>query len=557
ATRAVRDLLMVLRAADDPTDQLRVVAALRTPLLACGDDDLVRYRVGHGGSWDPLAHPPASLPADDPVVAGLAYLRAVHERRNWVDPSVLVEQVARERRAFELAFVEGRPRDVWRRLRFVLDQARAWCDAVGGSLRAYLTWVGQQTAEGARVAETVLPETDDDAVRIMTIHAAKGLEFPITIVSGTSTVPQVRRSKAEVAFLPTGGVGYRFGSAVTTPEFAAWAPIDEQMAFDERVRLLYVACTRARDHLVVSLHRQARAVAPARPSRRTNAELLVDGMGDLLVEVPDADGDLDGDVVPARAPAPAHPEPFAEWSADRDRALAEAARPEVVSATGLLLDPPDPAVGPPAGPEPGPVDALADPGLDKGPRGQHDDDLVGRGRYGTAVGRAVHGVLQLVDLASGQGLDGAVTVQCRAEGVADEEVVRELALAALASPTVRQAGRSRHWREVLVATPLADGRLLEGYVDLLWRRDDGLVVVDYKTADTTDPAELSRRVARYRAQGAAYAYALEATTGERVAEVTFVFLTPTGPIELPLPDLAAAVAAVQAQAVGGAPVTAG
>ncbi|MGH9068754.1 MAG: UvrD-helicase domain-containing protein, partial [Acidimicrobiales bacterium] len=40
ATRAVRDLLMVLRAVDDPTDHLRIVAALRTPLLACGDDDL-------------------------------------------------------------------------------------------------------------------------------------------------------------------------------------------------------------------------------------------------------------------------------------------------------------------------------------------------------------------------------------------------------------------------------------------------------------------------------------------------------------------------------------
>src|SRR5207302_6121077 len=58
ATRAVRDLLMVLRAVDDPTDHLRVVAALRTPLLACGDDDLFRFRVERRGRWSYLADQP-------------------------------------------------------------------------------------------------------------------------------------------------------------------------------------------------------------------------------------------------------------------------------------------------------------------------------------------------------------------------------------------------------------------------------------------------------------------------------------------------------------------
>ena len=126
---------------------------------------------------------------------------------SWLAPSELLDRIARDRRALELGFAEGRPRDVWRRLRFVIDQARAWSEATGGNLRQYLRWVAQQTAEGARVAEAVLPETDDDAVRIMTIHAAKGLEFPITIVSGMSTAPGAGRAPAEVVFPPTGTVG--------------------------------------------------------------------------------------------------------------------------------------------------------------------------------------------------------------------------------------------------------------------------------------------------------------------------------------------------------------
>ena len=97
----------------------------------------------------------------------------------------------------------------------------------------------------ARVAEAILPENDDDAVRIMTIHAAKGLEFPIAIVSGMPTAPQARHAPAQVVFPPSGSVGYRFSGNVTTEEYETWKPIDEQMSFDERIRHLYVACTQS------------------------------------------------------------------------------------------------------------------------------------------------------------------------------------------------------------------------------------------------------------------------------------------------------------------------
>ncbi|MEO7428332.1 MAG: UvrD-helicase domain-containing protein, partial [Acidimicrobiales bacterium] len=487
ASRAVRDLLMVLRAADDPTDHLRIVAALRTPLLACGDDDLFRHKVmaKHGWAYNT---PVAPDPTDGPVSAGLAFLRELHEARHWQSPAELLDRIARDRRALELGFAEGRPRDVWRRLRFVIDQARAWSEATGGSLRSYLSWVDQQTAEGARVTESVLPETDDDAVRIMTIHAAKGLEFPITIVSGMSTGAQSRRNPVDVYFPRDGGpVGYRLGREVVTEEFEDWKPIDEQMGFDERIRLLYVACTRACDHLVVSLHRVARKSPPALKRNRTNAELLVDGMGVLLEYLPDLSGHAEPMVVDP-ATVPSAPPPFTAWEAEREVALRAASRPGAVAATALteegLLEPSSPA------------DARAtgvDPGLQKRPR---DLDLPPwlKGRYGTAVGRAVHGVLQTIDLASGAGLDAAVAAQCQAEAVPDRATeVRTLVQDALRSPVVVAAAGSAHWREVYVCTPIAD-RLLEGYVDLLYRAPEGLVVVDHKTSASSDPLELDRRV---------------------------------------------------------------
>jgi ATP-dependent helicase/nuclease subunit A len=97
---------------------------------------------------------------------------------------------------------------------------------------------------------------------------------------------------------------------------------------------------------------------------------------------------------------------------------------------------------------------------------------------------------------------------------------------------------------VYACTPI-DGRLLEGYIDLLYRGADGLVVVDYKTAGTADEGELDGRVEGYRLQGASYALAVAATTGEPVVRVTFVFLTPEGAVERHLPDLDQAVADVR------------
>ena len=130
ATRAVRDLLMVLRAADDPTDHLRIVSALRTPLLGCGDDDLFRHKVLEGRTWSYNTPTPPD-PADGIVSAGLAFLLEIHESRQWRSPSELLDRIVRDRRALELGFADGRPRDVWRRIRFVIDQARAWSEATG------------------------------------------------------------------------------------------------------------------------------------------------------------------------------------------------------------------------------------------------------------------------------------------------------------------------------------------------------------------------------------------------------------------------------------------
>ncbi len=175
------------------------------------------------------------------------------------------------------------------------------------------------------------------------------------------------------------------------------------------------------------------------------------------------------------------------------------------------------------------MDVQFQPGLDKAPR---DLELPpwNKGRYGTAVGRAVHGALQTVDLRTKAGLVEAVDAQCLAEGVVPYTAqVLDICRAALDSSIVRRAAKGRHWRETYVGTTLDDGTLLEGYIDLVFEDDDGsLVIVDYKTDSVPDGA-LPARVAVYLPQMAAYAQALEQATAKTVESTVLLFVGP-GPL---------------------------
>ena len=503
ATTEIRHLMMVLRAADDPTDELALVEALRSPLYGCSDTELWDWK-RLGGSWNPWATPPEHL-VDHPVHHAIGHVRSIAERIGWISPADLLAAVADERRSFDLALAGADARDVWRRLRYVIEQARAWADAGGHGVRRYLQWAALQASE-SRIADTILPEHDHDAVRVMTIHAAKGLEFPITIVAGLTTKPRRVTTNGVVWANDTWMLAGRGDDGV----FVAHQPIDEQMGDAERRRLLYVACTRASDHLVVSLHRGA----PTKANETyddwgplTSAELMfAAGAADPASGARPVAFDIQTIETPAPAVADLDWSEPTRWAAERTEVLQRASRRTGIAATRLSEE--LAAVGD--------HDAVDDPGLDKRPVNV-DLPPWQRGRYGTSIGRAVHGVLQFCDLASGADIENLARAQCAAEGVLGLDAhVAALARSVLTTPIVRQVvAGAPHWRELFVAAPIGD-RILEGYVDLLVRTPDGLVIVDYKTDQWSGPVQTAERVGRYRMQLAAYGAALATTLGEQI-----------------------------------------
>ena len=534
STAEVRDLLAVLTVLDDPTDEVALIASLRAPAFGCADDELVDYH-RQGGRWDYRRPPPDGLSLDHPVVAGMAALRRLHDARWWQSVSQTVEAVVRERRMLELAVTRRRPRDHWRRIRFFLDQARAYDAASGRGLRGFVDWVEQLADERARAVEVVVPEPDDDALRVLTVHGAKGLEFPIVILAGLNVAPPNRTTP--VLWNPDGSFEVRVGRAQqgTRFETAGWAARstrEDALDAAERLRLLYVAATRARDHLLVSLHHKPGTKCHA-------AQLCEHGDGAPAVAL---------DLARAAPPPASSASPGVDaaslessaardtWIAARDELLARSGRPATVAATALAHAPATETAA-----------AAPDPGLAKDE--PHDDRPAWRrGRAGTSAGRAVHAVLQSIDLETGAGLDATARAQALAEGIPQREAeVRALARSALQAPTIRSAvAGGRYWREVPVAA-VVDGVTVEGFVDLLVETLEGLVVVDYKTDQVPTDDELGAAMERYRVQGAAYALALERALGTPVARCVFVFARRPRAVEREVDDLRAAVAEVVQQ----------
>ncbi|MDE0613190.1 MAG: UvrD-helicase domain-containing protein [bacterium] len=512
ASQAIREVMATVRALADPTDEVALLNALRSPAFGCGDDDLFTFKVTHKDQWNYMATRSKVLPEDDPVGQAMAWLASLHAEVRWLNPSQVIERIVRERRLLESScFGRQRPRDVWRSLNLVIDQARQFEETGGRGLREFVAWVNRKIDERTRETDVILSETDDDAVRITTIHAAKGREFPIVILSGTYA--RSRPMSASVVWPENGGFEVRFSDLLRTREFAAYQEHEEEMELAERVRLLYVALTRAKDHLVVSAHRMAPTeTSVSKPS-------MADMVANHATELPRAE--WVSEPLPVKeSDLPVMPSP-SDWQSEREAFMAAASKPSTMSASRIAWT------------ETEDIEEQL-PGLDKDGPTDGDDDRspLRKGRSGTQIGSAVHAVLQTVDLdADPDSIGPVAAAQAEAEGVSqDQSTVWALTRSALESNTLREAAGSEHWKELFVAAPV-DGTVVEGYIDLLYRADEGLVVVDYKTDDIHDDETRQAKVDRYQLQVAAYSLAVEQAVGEEVARCVLVFARAGQPAE--------------------------
>ena len=548
----IETLRAALMAVEWPDDQLSVFAALRGALFAIGDADLLEY-FSIAKRFHPFRIPEMLPPRLVPVRETLELLASLHKQRNRRPVADTIARLLDHTRAHVGFVLRPGGEQALANVLHVAELARQYELDGGMSFRGFVDTLHREAAAG-QAAEAPILEEGSDGVRLMTVHKAKGLEFPVVILADITArltpydAARYLDSERHLCALRIGG----------------WSPneLNEHRDLElrreqrEGERVAYVAATRARDLLVVPavgdepygegwVSPLNAALYPPEAGRRSAAQ--ASGCPpfksrDTVLNRPNSDPATPRTVCPGEHRFGAgdaaysvvwwSPEPGvlaldaqAPFGLRRDDLIVKEVAPEVVAAgqrayrdwrnardTAI-----DAAKVPSVAVRTATEAAGAEIPLTDSIEVQVEQVGAGGERPGgTRFGTLVHAMLADVPLsliASG-GVPQLAAAHGRVLGAEPSEMAaaRQIVDEVLAHPLLREAGRAadagRCYRETPVTLRLEDGSLVEGHVDLAYETAGSMVVIDFKT-----DRELQGALDRYRRQVQIYASAIAAATG--------------------------------------------
>jgi ATP-dependent helicase/nuclease subunit A len=557
-------LRTALAAIEWPEDELSIFATLRGPLFALGDEELLEYHAlvresFQGHAFHPYRIPKELPPHLAPISEALGLMRELHAGRNYRPVADTIGRLIDRTRAHAAFMLWRGGEQVLANVLQIAELARQYEMEGGLSFRGFVDTL-RAAAARAQAPEAPILEEGSDGVRLMTVHKAKGLEFPVVVLADISC--GLSRDEAQRYLDST--------RKLCAVKLVGWAPLDliennDREAKRDRaegVRVAYVAATRARDLLVVPAvgdepfddgwvaplnnalypdlsDRQSPKPAvgcPAFKGKDTVLErpdgdqpgtatvrpgqyeiidpishhgvtvvwwdpLLLEGAGD------DTRGLRRDDLISKEARAEdvaADRARYDAWVRDRARIREQGSRPslQIVTATEWARsESAERAAG--AGAEHAGAVQVIDAGV------------AGERPAGKRFGVLVHAMLAAVPLAAGAGeVDDLARLHAKVLGATDAErdEAARVVTRVLAHPLLSHArDAERHGRacrrEAAISIML-DGTLVDGQVDLAFEHEDGWLVVDFKT-----DAEIGASEDSYRRQVALYAHAIAQVTG--------------------------------------------
>ena len=507
APLAVRDLLAAFRFALQPGDDLSLASLLVSPLFGMSQDDLYRIGFGRPGTlWD-------AVRTADGCATERAGLGAILAQADLVTPYQLLETILSgplQGRAKLLARLGPEARDPIEEL---VNAALAFEAADTPSLQRFLDWFDRGEVDITRD-----PSAPLDAVRVMTVHGAKGLQAPVVILADATADPDAGRL-TDVDWTIDAGVPPAPVIRPRKDEMAGTIAEDlaatERREREEHWRLLYVAATRAEERLVVggALGPRAKGEPPAESWYRAIEDAL-SGLGAEwephahMGEARHHGGGGEGAARTSRPPTPVPVPVEPDWLRRDPPHEERPPRPLAPSAIGrdLVADPP-------------PTPAM---------------------RAAADRGRLLHALFERLPALppADRAAAGARWLE-RSAGVADA-TVRDALVADACAIVADPRFADLFGPDALAEAPIAavvGGDVIAGTVDRLLVTDHAVRVIDFKTGRRV-PGGVDAVPVHHVEQMAAYVAALEAVFPGRPVEAALLYTAGPALIALPAAFLA-------------------
>ncbi len=550
----VVDMLAYLRLLHNRYDDEALLTVLASPFVGISNDALVLIRAE--ASRQPIFRGierslPGDLSEDDRRL--LLAFRQRYERLLEVAARAPLELTCERVLAehdYDLAILarpDGRRR--YANLRKLARLARSYEELRGGDLEGFVRFVEGQEALGAKESDAVSEEEGGDAVRLLTIHAAKGLEFKVVVVADAG---RSRPPVSDILALSDGRFGFKVahpatGTRVGTASYRDVKADRERAEQAERLRLYYVAMTRAMERLIIS----GSIGSPDEAAEETPISWVLGrlALDDAVREHPTSrphEVERGGATVLLRIDrGQPDPAPAAQPVAEPPGVASEAGQLALFEGVGEALPPPAPRLRE--------LTVLPEPPLHVPSRLSYSAlSLFERCSYryyaervagmrpvpwangadgeprlhATELGDAVHRLLERVELGAPRppaALEEIVREWYPAVGEPELARVRGLVAAYCGSSLATRIAALDGVRVERPFSFLLDDVLLNGRLDVLWRDGERSLVLDYKTnaLEGRDPAEIVET--EYRGQRAVYALAC-LRAGAAEVEVLYQFL---------------------------------
>lgn len=283
ASREISVMLNLLRVIDNPLRDVPLVSVMLSPVYMFTADELAQIRIGSKGTPIYVAVLRAAEGGDALATHCAALLQSLRQLREYA-ASFSIQRLIRKIYGSTdfLAVVQVLDSGEQKRanLRLLLEYAAKFEQTGSSGLSAFLRYIERVLEQNADFEQANIISEAEDCVRIMTIHKSKGLEFPICIVADCGKHFNLMDLGSDLLLHADKGIGMKMREPerlkkYSTIPYEAIKLIKRKNTISEEMRLLYVAMTRAKEKLILSLSVKDLAASLKKLSLSCNAKGII------------------------------------------------------------------------------------------------------------------------------------------------------------------------------------------------------------------------------------------------------------------------------------------